>query len=206
MLEAKQLQCVRGARRLFDGVNFTVKRGEAVRVTGMNGSGKTSLLRLLCGLARPESGEILFDGTPISADVDQFHGKLLYLGHGNALKDDLTPVENLRFLLTSHDIHPNPSDIRAALENLGLARIADLPVKVLSQGQKRRTALAQLEFCKSRPLWLLDEPFTALDVHAVSALAATMGDHVSKGSLLLYTTHQDVELPGVQVRTLSLNG
>jgi heme exporter protein A len=207
MLEAKQLQCVRGARCLFEGVSFTVARGEAVRIAGMNGAGKTSLLRLLCGLARPESGEIFFDGVSVASEVESFHAKLLYLGHGNALKDDLTPVENLRFLLATHQTFPQDVEIRAELEKLGLARTADLPVKLLSQGQKRRTALAQVAFCKTRPLWLLDEPFSALDAHAVAALAAAMGQHVGGGDgALLFTTHQDVDLPGVRIRSLSLNG
>jgi heme exporter protein A len=205
MLEARQLECVRGARRLFRDVSFTVERGEAVRVAGSNGVGKTSLLRLLSGLARPESGTILFDTIPITSQREAFHAKLLFIGHSNALKDDLSPVENLQCLLAQHGLVVSAVTLRQAFARRGLAAIVDLPVKLLSQGQKRRVTLAQLEFCSSRALWLLDEPFSALDAQAVEDLAAVMASHARAGGLLLYTTHQDVDLPGARLRRLSLD-
>jgi heme exporter protein A len=204
MLEATQIACVRGSRRLFDGLSFRLEAKQALQVRGDNGSGKTSLLRIMAGLAPAEAGEVCWKGGRIGGLGEDYRREMVFLGHANALKEDLTPVENARHALALADLAAEDEAICAQLHRMGLAAVADLPVRLLSQGQKRRAALARLEFCGSKPLWLLDEPFAALDASAVARLAARLAAHVEGGGMLLFTTHQDVELPGVQVRSLQI--
>lgn len=129
---------------------------------------------------------------------------LLFLGHSNGLKDDLSPVENLRYALVLAGVGADEPALRAALAEQGLAAIADLPVKLLSQGQKRRVALARLSFSTQKPLWILDEPFTALDAASVERLASTITKQLQRGGMVMFTTHQEVELRGTAMRTLEL--
>jgi heme exporter protein A len=203
MLEAHQLECIRGERRLFAGVDFALAAGELLFLQGRNGAGKTSLLRIVCGLTQPAAGEIHWRGHPVAAAADEFRAELCYLGHLNAIKEELSPLENL---LTSASLAGTPCDEDAALDALaqvGLAGREDLACRYLSQGQKRRVALARL-VSDRRPLWVLDEPFVALDVNAVAWLAGVIGVHLQRGGLAVMTTHQPVDIPAGAVRELRL--
>ena len=172
MLEAHDLECVRGERRLFAGVGFRLEDGELLYLQGKNGTGKTSLLRMLIGLLPPETGEIRWRGhAPQSQD---FRADLCYLGHQNAIKEELTPLENLLASARLADENLSAEEALDALEQVGLGGREDLVCKYLSQGQKRRVALARL-VKERRPLWILDEPFVALDSGAVTWLAGIIG-------------------------------
>ena len=204
MLEAENLECVRGDRRLFSGVGFRLEAGELLYLQGKNGAGKTSLLRMLIGLLPPADGEIRWRGQSTARTVDEFHAELCYLGHYNAIKEELTPLENL---LASARLAKEDLDEDAALDALmqvGLAGREDLPCRYLSQGQKRRVALARL-VKERRALWVLDEPFVALDVAAVDWLAGIIGGHLQRGGLAIMTTHQPVAIPAGAVRELRLS-
>jgi heme exporter protein A len=204
MLQATGLECVRGDRSLFSGVSFALGRGTLLHVQGPNGSGKTSLLRILAGLSQPEQGRIEWDGRPVRELGDQFRATLAYLGHQNAIKDDLSAVENL---LVSERLAGGDVDeprAREVLAQLGLGRHADLPTRVLSQGQKRRAALARLAFRGRCRLWVLDEPFVALDAAAVARLGEIIAGHASDGGIVVLTTHQAVEVPAARTEVLAL--
>jgi heme exporter protein A len=193
-LAAHKLGCVRGDLQLFSDVEFAIERGDAMRVAGSNGSGKTSLLRILCGLSAPADGEVRWEGRDIRAQRDEFYSRLIYLGHANGVKDDLLAWENLVIASTLAGHSVSRDDAHAALERLGLGRAADLPTRSLSQGQRKRVALARLSLVLDAPLWILDEPFTALDRDAVSTLCQTIDKHLVAGGMVIYTTHQDVTL------------
>lgn len=200
-LSVRDLACARGERLLFKGMNFTVKAGELLLVQGGNGQGKTSLLRLLTGLARPEDGMVLWCGKPINKNREDFHAQMIYLGHANGVKDDLNPVENLRF---AEGLQGRPFEAARAvsiLERLGLGRCLDLPCRVLSFGQRRRVALSALLLADAR-LWILDEPLTGLDIHAVALMEGLIRDHLTGGGMVVATTHQVLNLEGVNVQRL----
>ncbi|RMG37219.1 MAG: cytochrome c biogenesis heme-transporting ATPase CcmA [Gammaproteobacteria bacterium] len=202
-MEAREVCCSRGDRQLFRCLNFDLASGELMYLRGPNGSGKTTLLRTLAGLLRAETGEIRWDGKPIHQVREAYHHELLYLGHLNALKEDLNPVENLRM---DAAVRANPLAEDAAwqlLANIGLRGCEDLPVKYLSQGQKRRVALARLWVSRAA-LWILDEPFSALDVASVDALQAVIRAHLSRGGMAILTTHQEVELTSGTVCLVTL--
>ena len=209
MLLARQLACVRGERQLFRETSFGLAAGELLRVEGHNGVGKTSLLRMLAGLSTAAAGDILWQDTPIARLGGAYRRQMCYLGHLNAIKEELTPLENL---LTSAGLEEvdsqhslSSSAAEAALSQLGLLSRADLACKYLSQGQKRRVALSRLAHEK-RPLWILDEPFVALDTAAVAWLAECIGRHLQCGGLVVLTTHQAVAIPGVSSQVLKLGG
>lgn len=204
MLEALQIGCVRGSRRLFAALNFRVEPKQALRIAGDNGAGKTSLLRIVAGLLPAEAGEVRWGGQDIHALGEDYRRNLAFLGHANGLKDELSAVENLRQSLAIADVAVGDAQIRDGLRDEGLAAIADLPVRLLSQGQKRRVALAKLAFCGAKRVWVLDEPFAALDAAAVTRLAARLAAYLADGGMLLFTTHQDVALPGAAVQSLRL--
>lgn len=186
-LSAADLTCRRGGRLLFSGLSFALGAGEAVVVTGRNGAGKSSLLRLIAGLLRPEGGRISLEGgDPELSLAEQAH----YQGHLDALKPSLTVGENLRFWSDYLGATGYPSD---ALTRLGLDTLADLPAGYLSAGQKRRLSLARL-ITVPRPLWLLDEPTAALDVEGQVRLADLMSAHLSGGGLILAAAHGDIGL------------
>jgi heme exporter protein A len=204
MLEASQIECVRGSRRLFRDLSFRLEAHQALRVRGENGSGKTSLLRIVAGLSPAESGSVSWNEGNIRALGEDYLRDLLFLGHSNGLKDDLSPVENLRYALVLAGVGADNPALRAALAEQGLAAIADLPVKLLSQGQKRRVALARLLYCPQKPLWILDEPFVALDAASVDQLASTITRQLQRGGMVIFSTHQEVELGGAAMRTIDL--
>ncbi|WP_041655803.1 cytochrome c biogenesis heme-transporting ATPase CcmA [Azoarcus sp. KH32C] len=191
MLYANDLACVKGDRPLFRDLSFRVAPGAMLRIAGPNGFGKTSLLRILCGLAHAEHGEVTWNDVSIRQDRETFHRALLYLGHAPALNDLLTPLENLRFTCAAAGDDSDEDSCVDALVRIGLAEQLDLPARVLSQGQRRRVGLARLFIGTRRKLWVLDEPFTALDVAAVADLAATLSDHCAAGGMVVLTTHQD---------------
>lgn len=203
MLEIKDLACLKGDRLLFRGLALTLAAGELLRVAGPNGVGKTSLLRLVTGLALAEAGEVRWQGVAIGRDRDAFHRDLLYLGHASALNDLLTPLENLRFACAAAGDEVDEGTCMEALVRIGLADQLDLPARVLSQGQRRRVGLARLFLSSGRRLWVLDEPFTALDVRAVADLATTLSDHCRAGGMVMLTTHQDAPF-AVEPRVLDI--
>lgn len=194
---------MRGERRLFAGLGFRLAAGELLFLQGRNGAGKTSLLRMLLGLLPPEQGEIRWRGQPIRKLADEYRADLCYLGHLNAIKEELTPLENLLATARLADEDLSEDDALDALEQVGLAGREDLACKYLSQGQKRRVALARL-VKERRPLWILDEPFVALDVAAVDWLAGLISGHLQRGGLAVMTTHQPVAIPAGTVRELRL--
>jgi heme exporter protein A len=203
MLEASNLECVRGERRLFAGVSFRLEGGEMLYLQGQNGSGKTSLLRMLCGLTPAVSGEIRWRGEAIGKLGEQFRSELCYLGHQNAIKEELTPLENLLSAARMAQESLDEDAALDALDRVGLSGRADLACRYLSQGQKRRAALARLVHEK-RALWILDEPYVALDPAAGKFVASLVGAHLQRGGLALLTTHQAVAIPAGTVRELSL--
>lgn len=194
MLEAVGLECVRGERTLFRDVAFTLENGSLLRIAGANGSGKTSLLRIVCGLTPPAQGEVRWRGESIRALREEFWKDLVYIGHSNAVKDDLTALENLEIACTLGGLEIAPGAAYAALDQFGIAACAALPARVLSQGQRRRVALARLAISKRLPLWVLDEPFTALDAAAVGFVQTLISEQLARGGAVVFTTHQEVAI------------
>jgi heme exporter protein A len=191
MLQAVDLSCERGQRRLFSGLAFSLSPGDLLRIAGANGSGKTSLLRMLCGLLTPSAGEVLWNGTSIQSLREEYARHIVYLGHAPAVKDELTAAENLAITCQLAGLQVSTEEIRAAL---GVFEVPDSPVGKLSQGQKRRAALARLQLSASVPLWLLDEPLTALDAAAADLTKELIRNHAGNGGAVVYSTHQDAGL------------
>lgn len=203
MLEVEQLECRRGDRRLFSDLTIRVERATLLHVRGRNGSGKTTLLRALCGLFTPDAGQIRWKGESIRDLADEYRRELLYFGHLNGIKHDLSGIENLRVSATLDGDADDEAVLWAALKRMGLLGFEDLPTGMLSQGQKKRVALARLVLSRA-PLWILDEPFTALDVDAVALLQELIAEHVDTGGIAVLTTHQEVALTSGQVARLDL--
>jgi len=206
VLEGVDLACVRGQRRLFGNLNFSVPPGEALWVSGPNGSGKTSLLRMLCTLLVPEAGEVRWRGRPVRELGESYRAELAYVGHAPAVKDDLSGLENLRFVLAQDGRRAAEPALVDALGRFGLHGREELPARVLSQGQRRRVALARLLFCADRPLWVLDEPLTALDTQAIGLVRGLISDQLGRDGVVVLTSHQEVDLSGVKVRQLRMAG
>jgi heme exporter protein A len=206
VLEALSVGCVRGERRLFSGVGFTLAPGRLLRVAGANGSGKTSLLRILCGLLTPAEGEVRWNSAAIGSQRDDYHRSLAYIGHLNGLKDELSPLENLEIGATLAGNPAGPDARIAALDAFGLASSTDAAVRHLSQGQRRRVALARLALSAAVPLWILDEPFTALDAQAVKRLGDLIAAHVRTGGMVVLTTHMEVPIAADDVLDLDGRG
>jgi heme exporter protein A len=204
MLMAQDLACLRGDRLLFKNVGFELNTGGLLYVLGENGSGKSSLLRMLCGLLMPETGIVFWGEKTIKENAEDYLSNLTYIGHLNGLKDDLTALENLLMSARVAGNELTEDKALAALTAIGIARCAHLPARVLSQGQKRRVALARLWLTKAK-LWILDEPFAALDVASVEVLAARVSEHLSSGGMAILTTHQDVTIHAQLTQTLRLN-
>ncbi len=203
MLEVSNLECQRGDRRLFTGLSFSLDKGELLHLHGHNGSGKTTLLRTVCGLIQPTEGEVRWDGKDIRKLREEFTRDVVYIGHKNGIKDDLTGLENLRIASALDGVPISEQQAWDALERIGLRGHEDLPTKVLSQGQKRRVAMARLLVNRCR-IWVLDEPFTALDKAAVELLQSVIREHVDGGGMVILTTHQEVSLTEGQVKQLRL--
>jgi len=198
MLTATGLTCVRGERRLFSGLDLAVAPGEWLHVQGENGAGKTSLLRMLTGLAHAAEGEIRWNGEPIKKLAEDYRRDMLFLGHHGALKEELTPLENLGLAAALDGAELAEKDALAVLWRFGLRGREELPVRFLSAGQKRRVLLARLVTRKAK-LWVLDEPFTALDVKAVEMLAGLIGEHLAGGGMAVLTSHQAMPIAGCKV-------
>jgi len=203
MLEITNLACSRGDRQLFAGLNFSLEPGSLLYVEGRNGTGKSTLLRTICGLFLADDGEILWNGESAHSLAEDYTKEVVYLGHHNGIKDDLSGLENLRTSTVLDGDDVTEEQIWDALKKMGLAGFEDLPTRVLSQGQKRRVALARL-LLNSSKLWILDEPFTALDVAAVDLLQSVIADHINSGGMVVLTTHQEVALTSGQIQRLEL--
>jgi heme exporter protein A len=200
-LEALALTCVRGEKQLFTDLSFQVSPGECLHVRGENGVGKTSLLRLLTGLSKPESGDVLWNQQSISTEPKTYHRDLLFLGHRDALKEELTALENLRMYAAIDGVALSDENSMFALRRFGLRGREHLPVHCLSAGQKRRVLMARLTTRQAR-IWILDEPFNALDSSAVSELEALITEHLSLGGIVILTSHQSVNLSNLKVLDL----
>ncbi len=203
MLNGAALAAVRGDRSLFSGLDFELRAGELLYVNGPNGSGKTTLLRMICGLALPADGRVLWGGEDIRALGELFRAELLYCGHHHALKDDLSGLENLHIGSRLGGYPAGEEEVLAALARMGLTGLEDLPAKVLSQGQKRRVGLARLLLSKAR-LWVLDEPFTALDSGAVELLQSAIRTHLERDGLVVLTTHQQVSIGAAVMKQIRM--
>ena len=201
LLEARGLCCVRGEATLFENLDFSLTAGEALQVEGANGSGKTSLLRILSGLTLPDEGEVRWQGANIMERRAEFHGQLAYLGHHLGLKLELTIEENLRLALGIRSVCP-ASRLQSVLEAVRLDHRADLPVRALSAGQRQRVALARMLLSEA-VLWILDEPFTSLDMAGVALVQTLAEDHLLSGGVMVLTSHQAVSLNG-RLRKLEL--
>jgi heme exporter protein A len=203
MLSARGLACVRGDRLLFKQLGFSLHPGELLSVAGDNGSGKTSLLRILAGLMTPTQGQVLWNGSPVRSQAAQFRRTLHFLGHLNGLKDDLDLLENL---VSAARIAGEPvvaDQVLPVIRDLGLERCLGLPVRHLSQGQRRRAALARLTVVR-RPLWILDEPFAALDSASIGVSRQMIEAHLARGGMAVLTTHQAVPIAAAQVHQIGL--
>ena len=203
-LELHDLSCVRGNRQLFKNLSANVRPGELLRVRGANGAGKTSLLRMLCGLMLPTEGHITWQGMPLAGQRSEFGRSLVYLGHAAAVKDELSPLENLldAVALVSHPT--TKSAATSALGGAGLRGFEKTPARYLSQGQRRRSALARLALSQHGGLWVLDEPFNALDTAAIAWLAGLIESHLQNAGMVVLTSHQDLPVKAVHQKELAL--
>ncbi|MCG5031427.1 cytochrome c biogenesis heme-transporting ATPase CcmA [Mesosutterella sp. OilRF-GAM-744-9] len=189
-LTLRGVACVRGERCLYRGLSLEARAGAVVRLFGENGAGKTTLMRIITGLLEPESGEVLWRGRPIRELGGDYRAELLYIGHMNGLKEELSCLENLRVNAALFGRPADEGGCREALRRVGLAGYEDEPARSLSQGQHRRAALARLYLSEPVPLWILDEPFTALDPRGVEALCRLIEAHAASGGITVMTTHQ----------------
>ncbi|HCX87085.1 MAG TPA: heme ABC transporter ATP-binding protein CcmA [Gammaproteobacteria bacterium] len=202
MLEARAISCVKGDRLLFEDFNLQLQRGEICQVHGGNGAGKTSLLRILCGLSLPDSGEVFWNGSSIRQDPGHLHCDLAYIGHSCGLKMDLTASENLAFSLTMQSASASAS-IDKAIARVGLSGSEDLLCRLLSAGQRRRVAIARLYLTRA-PLWVLDEPLGAIDADGVQDIETTLDAHLAENGMVILTSHQPIHLEPTAVRAVHL--
>lgn len=192
-LSVANLAVVRGERMLFDKLNFALKNGTVIYLQGANGSGKTTLLRTLCGLSQPYAGSINWGSESITSLAEEYSKHLLYIGHLPGIKEDLTALENLQFSLALLGTEVSHHQAVEVLSMLGLEKGLNLPTRMLSQGQKRRVVLARL-WLQQLPLWILDEPFTALDAAATDLLKQKIEVFAQSGGMVMMTSHQDFTL------------
>ncbi|EEX67471.1 cytochrome C biogenesis protein CcmA [Vibrio metoecus] len=205
MLEVKNLTAIRDERILFESLSFEIHTGELVQIEGRNGTGKTTLLRIIAGLGESDSGEILWQSNKIQSDRENYHQDLLFLGHQTGIKRELTAAENLRFYQAVHQQAVSEVEIFQALAKVGLAGREDVPVGQLSAGQQRRVALARL-WLSQKKLWILDEPLTAIDKQGVKVLEALFLNHAEQGGIVILTTHQDMFADNPKLRKIRLGG
>ncbi|MDF3125653.1 cytochrome c biogenesis heme-transporting ATPase CcmA [Rheinheimera sp. 1928-s] len=201
ILAAEALSCVRQDRVLFENLNFQLSAGQVLYIQGKNGAGKSSLLRLLAGLSLPEDGQILFHGKPLSSVAELFAEQLLFIGHQSGIHPQLTALQNLAFwsALTEQQV----ADPYQLLGFLGLAGLEDIPCFMLSAGQQRRVSLARLWFT-TKPLWILDEPFTSLDQQLIAKLEQHFLQHLSAGGVIVLTSHQVLSASYPQLQAIEL--
>jgi len=199
MLSVQQLACERGRKRLFSDLNFQLQPGQCLHVQGANGAGKTSLLRIVCGLAEALEGQVHWRGQDTRLDPSAWRAELVYLGHTPGLKDELSAAENLQFQSQIDGCALSDAQIDGALQRVGLGRQQQMPLRRFSQGQKRRAALARL-IARPVPVWVLDEPLAALDVPAQQLVAQLLAGHLKDGGLALVTSHQPVGVPCLDLR------
>ena len=203
MLEVSNLTAIRDDRVLFENLQFEIKPGELVQIEGRNGTGKTTLLRIVTGLGDREEGIIKWKGEEVEKSRDVFHQDLLFLGHQTGVKRELTALENLRFYQSIHNNSSSDKEIFAALAQVGLAGREDVPVAQLSAGQQRRVALARL-WRSNQILWILDEPLTAIDKQGVKVLESLFASHADNGGIVVLTTHQDMFADSPKLRKIKL--
>lgn len=194
LLSVSQLECVRDDRELFTGLSFDLPESTVLQIEGANGTGKTSLLRILSGLRRPDEGDVSWCGESIFDNREDYYEHMVYIGHLPCIKGDLTAEENIRVLLDTRSRSIKGSEIYDALAKVGLAGFEDVPGKALSSGQRRRILLAFILLCQSR-LWILDEPLTALDVQGVDLMEQMILEHRAGGGSVIFTTHHGMQLP-----------
>ena len=203
-LAAVDLACRRGNRRLFGGVNFQLGAGRATWLRGRNGRGKTSLLRLAAGLSVPESGQITWGSVPVRQAADMAR-RMVYVAHASALKDDLSVTESLRFLALLHGRDAATAGLHAALDRVGMGSRRDALVRTLSQGQRRRATLARLALDRQATLWILDEPYDALDSDGIEAVNALLAENLARGGSVLLTSHQTAGATAPPMAVLDLD-
>lgn len=194
-LAVVELECIRGDNLLFTGLNFQLHSHQLLQIEGANGSGKTSLLRILAGLSLASEGEVRWDGLDILKQRPAYFSQMAYLGHTLGVKADLSPLENLRIALALAGIAFDRDKVCQDLDKVGLAGREDIPARALSAGQKQRVALARLLACPAK-LWIMDEPFTALDVSGVALVRSLLEAHLRQGGMAVLTSHQTVEVRG----------
>ncbi|MEE2766195.1 MAG: cytochrome c biogenesis heme-transporting ATPase CcmA [Pseudomonadota bacterium] len=201
-LVVSDLHCSRDGRDLFKGLSFLLRAGELLVVEGRNGSGKTSLLRILCGIRMQESGSINWGGSPIGELGPLYHQEMTYIGHHDGIKGDLTVAENIQ--LAKALGKPSGDDLQTILKRLQLSGYNEVLAKALSAGQKRRLALSRLLATVSW-LWILDEPFTSLDRLGIEICEHLISSHLTHGGMVVMTSHHAMELPGVEITRLRLS-
>jgi heme exporter protein A len=189
-LEIKKLQCIRDDRVLFENLNFSLSAGQLLQIEGHNGSGKTSLLRILCGLTLPTEGIVYWNNEDIQAIQSKYWATLAYIGHQPGVKGELTPLENLA-MAQALSVKPIDIELEDALDQVGLYGFEDAPTRTLSAGQQRRVGLARL-LVSETVLWILDEPFTALDKKAISMVETWLDRHAEQGGMAVLTSHHTV--------------
>jgi len=193
LLEINALECIRDDRELFSGLGFSLGQGEVLQIEGPNGSGKTSLLRIVCGLRLPDKGAVHWCGEDIRGHREDYYARMVYLGHLPCIKGDLSVMENIRVLLDTRSMALPESDVESALYKVGLAGFEDVAGKALSSGQRRRVLLAFLDLAQA-DLWVLDEPLTALDVQGVALMEQMILAHREQGGSVIFTTHHGMQL------------
>jgi heme exporter protein A len=193
MLDIQSLECVRDDRLLFSDLSFSLAESEVLQIEGPNGSGKTSLLRIVCGLRLADAGKVMWRGQSIRANREDYYANMVYIGHLPCIKGELTVSENVRALLDTRSLTVAEPLIESALAKVGLASYEDVPGKALSSGQRRRILLAFIELAQAK-LWVLDEPLTALDVQGVALMESMILEHRQSGGSVIFTTHHGMQL------------